>query len=54
VLANPAGVSATVENGIVTLRGTVSDPGEARVLASMVRMTPGVRGVKNDLAVAKP
>jgi hypothetical protein len=28
--------------------------GEAKTLASMIRLTPGVRGVKNDLTVAKP
>jgi hypothetical protein len=52
-IANPAGVRATVENGIVTLTGTVRDESEARTLASMMRLTPGVRSVKNDLTIAK-
>jgi hypothetical protein len=52
-IASPAGVTATVENGIVTLRGTVRDPGEAKALANMIRLTPGVRGIRNDLTIAK-
>jgi hypothetical protein len=31
----------------------VKDLSEAKTLASMIRLTPGVRGVKNDLGVAK-
>jgi hypothetical protein len=53
-LTNPAAVTATVDKGIVTLSGTVRDIGEAKTLASMIRLTPGVRQVKNDLTVAKP
>ena len=53
-LSNPAAVTATVDKGIVTLTGTVRDKGEAKTLASMIRLTPGVRQVKNDLTVAKP
>ena len=52
-ITNPAGITATVENGIVTLTGTVKDASEARTLASMILLTPGVRSVKNNLSIAK-
>lgn len=37
---------------IVTLRGTVKDFEEKSTIESMVRMTPGVDGVKSDLKIA--
>jgi hypothetical protein len=52
-VANPAGVSVSVEKGIVTLTGTVRDIEEARTIAGMIRLAPGVRAVKNDLTFPK-
>lgn len=53
-IANPAGVSVTVNQGIVTLTGTVRDIEEARTIAGMIRLTPGVRRVQNELTFPKP
>ncbi len=36
----------------VTLRGTVADDDERRLVEGMVRLTPGVRGIKNELTVS--
>jgi hypothetical protein len=52
-LTNPAAVTVTVEKGIVTLRGTVKNIDEAKTIASMIRLTPGVRAVQNELTFAK-
>lgn len=41
-------------NGDVTLRGTVPDESSRRLAAALVRLEPGVRSVKNELAVAPP
>jgi hypothetical protein len=37
------------ERGLVVLRGTVADADEARLVENMIRLTPGVRDVKNEL-----
>ena len=52
--ANPAAVSVLAEGNTVTLRGTIKDLDEAKVLVSMARMTPGVFAVKNELKIQKP
>jgi hypothetical protein len=52
-IANPAGVAATVDRGIVTLTGTVRDMDEARAVANMIRLTPGVRRINNELNFPK-
>jgi hypothetical protein len=52
-IANPAGVAATVNRGIVTLTGTVRDMDEARAVANMIRLAPGVRSVNNELTFPK-
>ncbi len=44
-----ARVAATVDGSAVTLRGTVADEDEARLVEGMVRLTPGVKDVKNEL-----
>jgi hypothetical protein len=49
MIANPAGIQALVDGDTVTLRGTAKSADEARMIAGMVRMTPGVRGVVNEL-----
>jgi hypothetical protein len=53
-VANPAGISVSVERGVVTLTGTVRDIEEAKTIAGMIRLAPGVHGVKNDLTFPKP
>jgi len=53
-IANPAGVQVTVEGNTVTLRGTVQNEEEARTVVGLVRLTPGVRGVKNELTFPTP
>jgi hypothetical protein len=50
LLSNPKGVKFVVDaNNNVTLRGTVADDDEARLIEGMVRLTPGVGGIKNEL-----
>ncbi|WP_439625830.1 BON domain-containing protein [Gemmata sp.] len=49
-LSNPAGVQVltTADNNVV-LRGAVRDAREARLVEGMVRLTPGVAYIKNEL-----
>ena len=49
-IANPKGVQiiTDAENN-VTLRGTVKDNDEARFVEGLVRTTPGVRAITNEL-----
>lgn len=49
-IANPAGVQVIpdVRNNVL-LRGTVRDADEARLVEGMVRLTPGVGFIKNEL-----
>ncbi|QDU18913.1 BON domain-containing protein [Urbifossiella limnaea] len=50
-LALPAGsVQVQVDGNAVVLRGTVRDGDEARVVEGMVRLTPGVGRVTNELS----
>ena len=54
-IANPAGVQVAMgTDGAVVLRGAVRDEDEARTVEGMVRLTPGVRAVKNELTFPKP
>lgn len=47
---NTGGVQATLgDGGVVVLRGRVADDDEARSVAGMVLLTPGVKEVKNEL-----
>ncbi len=53
-IADARGVSVTTEaGGIVTLQGTAKDEDEARLIEGMIRLTPGVRDVKNGLKYPK-
>ncbi|MBY0513811.1 MAG: BON domain-containing protein, partial [Gemmataceae bacterium] len=50
MIANPRGVDVQVgDGGVVTLRGRVADGDEARLVEGMIRLTPGVREIKNEL-----
>jgi hypothetical protein len=44
-----ANVQAIANGSEVTLRGSVADVDEARLIEGMARLTPGVRSVKNEL-----
>lgn len=46
------GVALSVEDGTVTLRGTVKSEGDRRLAEQLVRLEPGVRSVVNELEVA--
>ncbi len=49
-IANPAGVQVIMgEGNNVILRGVVQDAEEARLVEGMIRLTPGVRAIKNEL-----
>jgi hypothetical protein len=54
VLSNPQGIQVSSNGPVVTLRGTVSSPDEARLIEGMVRLTPGVRDVLNELQYPAP
>jgi osmotically-inducible protein OsmY len=55
MLSNPQGISVSVQpNNVVVLRGTVRDASEARLAEGMIRLTPGVRQVQNELRIAAP
>lgn len=49
-IANPAGVQIQVDGQTVILRGAVRDQDEARLVEGMVRLTPGVGPIVNDLS----
>jgi hypothetical protein len=49
MLSNPRGVAVLVNGNTVVLRGVVRDEDEARAIEGMVRLTPGVREVRNEL-----
>ena len=54
-LSNPAGVQVlTTPDNNVVLRGTVRDAREARLVEGMVRLTPGVAYIKNELTFPAP
>ena len=48
---SPQTVSVTVQNGIVTLRGTVANDTEKRNIETTVKQMSGVRRVNNQLTV---
>jgi hypothetical protein len=54
VLSNPQGIQVFSNGPVVTLRGAVSSPDEARLIEGMVRLTPGVRDVLNELQYPAP
>jgi hypothetical protein len=55
MIANPAGVQVLAQaGGVVVLRGTVRDDDEAKAAEGMIRLTPGVREVRNELKYPTP
>lgn len=53
-LANPAGVQVVVDGTSVALRGAVRDEDEARLVEGLVRLTPGVGRITNELNFPRP
>lgn len=54
MLTNPTGVKVEVVNERnVILKGTVKDEEELRLVEGLVRLTPGVISIKNELTVTK-
>src|SRR5262249_47724262 len=50
-LAPNSDVQVTIEGQAVVLKGEVADERERRLVEAMVRLTPGVRDVRNELEV---
>jgi hypothetical protein len=48
-IANPQGVQVVLDGPAVVLRGTVRDEDEARLVEGMIRLTPGVGEIRNEL-----
>jgi hypothetical protein len=51
VLTAPGAINVTMDGNTIVLRGTVANDGERRVAENMLRLTPGVRAVRNELEV---
>jgi hypothetical protein len=52
-LSNPGSVNASYDGRTVVLRGQVKDADEAKLAESVIRLTPGVRVVQNELTFPK-
>jgi hypothetical protein len=48
-LSNARGVDVLTDGQVVVLRGAVRDEDEAILVEGMIRLTPGVRDVRNEL-----
>jgi len=49
-LSDPAAIQVAVQpDGVVVLRGTAKDEDEVRLAENMLRLTPGIRGVRNEV-----
>jgi len=53
-LSNPRAIEVVTDGRVVVLRGTVRDEDEARLAENMIRLTPGVNSVKNELKFPNP
>ncbi len=54
-LSGVNGLQTTVaDGGLVVVRGKVADEDEARLVEGVIMLTPGVKGVKNELEFPKP
>jgi len=52
-LPSASGVNVSMDQGFLVLRGNVGSEKERRVLEAMVRMTPGVREIRNEVRVGQ-
>ncbi len=48
-LKDPSAIQVVIEDQVVVLRGRVADEDEKRLVEGIIRLTPGVRMVKNEL-----
>ncbi len=49
-IADARGVSVTAgDGGVIVLKGNAKDEDEAKLIENMIRLTPGVKDVKNEL-----
>jgi hypothetical protein len=53
-LSNPRGIEVVPNGAVVILRGTVRDADEAQLAENMLRLTPGISDVKNELKFPAP
>lgn len=54
MISNAKAIQIDIDAGNnVTLRGTVADDDERRLAEGLVRITPGVRAIKNELTIGK-
>ena len=49
MIANPGAITISMDGPIVVLRGNVKDEDEARTAEGMIRLSPGVKQVRNEL-----
>lgn len=49
MIANPKGIEVLTNGPVVVLRGRVKDEDEAKTAEGIVRLTPGVKDVQNEL-----
>lgn len=54
MIANPQGIDVQMDGNVVVLRGAVRDQDEAQTAEGMIRLTPGVFNVRNELTYPKP
>jgi osmotically-inducible protein OsmY len=52
-LPSASGIDVSIDQGIVVLRGAVASDKERRVLEAIVRMSPGVREIRNEVRVGR-
>lgn len=52
-LPSASGVVVSMDQGFLVLRGNVGSEKERRVLEAMVRMTPGVREIRNEVRIGQ-
>ncbi|MGL6095592.1 MAG: BON domain-containing protein [Fimbriiglobus sp.] len=54
VISAPQNIGVSIVDGVVVLRGTARDDDESRLVEGMIRLTPGVTEVRNELVVNRP
>ena len=54
MLTNSRGIELVADGQVVVLRGNVQTGDEARLVEGMIRLTPGVRDVRNELKFPAP
>ncbi len=52
VVTSAKGIDLFTDGQVVIMRGTVASAREAQTAEGLIRLTPGVRGVKNELKIA--